>query len=66
MAGRKDPLFDDSIRLVERLARDKIDCKMLLYKDFSHGFMSMDQVLPGGKSAIQDSINELKQIIKGF
>jgi acetyl esterase/lipase len=56
MAGTKDPLFDDSIRLLERLTRDKINCKLLLYKDFSHGFMSMDQVLPGCKRAIDDSI----------
>lgn len=56
MSGRKDPLFDDSIRLLERLTKDGIDSKMLLYKDFSHGFMSMDQILPGCKLAIKDSI----------
>lgn len=39
---------------------------MLLYKDFSHGFMSMDQILPGAKNAINDSVKELKNMIDSF
>lgn len=48
------------------MAKDNIDCKMLLYKDFSHGFMSMDQILPGAKNAINDSVKELKNMIDSF
>lgn len=39
---------------------------MLLYKDFSHGFMSLEGILPGGKMAVRDSVDELRQIIESF
>ena len=45
MVGKKDPLLDDSLRLIERLVKGGIDAKLFLYKDFSHAFLSLDMVV---------------------
>ena len=38
--GKKDPIRDDSIRLLHKLTKNHKLCKLFLYEHFSHGFYS--------------------------
>lgn len=46
LVGKKDPLYDDSIRLCERLASSNIEFHCEIYKNLSHAFLSIDKMLP--------------------
>lgn len=45
MVGKKDPLFDDSLRLMEVMVNGGVDVKLYMYEDFSHAFLSLDMVV---------------------
>ena len=59
MVGSEDPLFDDSLKTMERMISSGIDCSCLAYEDMPHGFMNMDFVLPECQQTVLDSINLL-------
>ncbi len=46
MVGKKDPLYDDTIRLCEKLASANIEFHCEIYKNLSHAFLSIDKMLP--------------------
>ena len=50
------PLYDDSLRLMERLVERDIGAKLYVYNDFSHAFLSVDMVVSECEGAIQKSI----------
>ena len=45
LVGKKDPLYDDSVRLMERLVQGGVDAKMYAYQDFGHAFLSMRMMI---------------------
>lgn len=64
MVGKQDPLYDDTLRLMERMVSSGVDAEMLLYRDFSHAFLSLDGVIPACIEAIEDSVNKIREMIK--
>ncbi len=65
MVGKKDPLFDDSLRLCEKLAASNVEFHCEIYKHLSHAFLSIDKMLPECAYTIDDSIKFFKMLIKG-
>jgi acetyl esterase/lipase len=43
--GKKDPLYDDSILLMEKLNKIGVESKCRVYPEFSHGFLSTDFII---------------------
>jgi hormone-sensitive lipase len=41
-AGSKDPLYDDSLVLMQRMVESDIDCECIVYEELSHGYLSTD------------------------
>lgn len=56
MVGKKDPLFDDSLRLMEVMVNGGVDVKLNMYEDFSHAFLSLDMVVSECEEPILTSI----------
>lgn len=61
--GKKDPLYDDSLRLCERMASSNVNFHCEIYRNLSHGFLSVDQLVPQSKQAIEDSIGFIRDLI---
>ena len=61
MVGEKDPLHDDCIRLLERLAILGKDVKLWQYKGLPHGFLCYDQ-LSCHKRCVDDGIALLREL----
>lgn len=40
--GAKDPLYDDSIRMMKRMVDGGVDCECQVYENLSHGFLNLD------------------------
>lgn len=40
--GAEDPLYDDSIKMMERMVSSKIDCECQVYENLSHGFLNLE------------------------
>lgn len=64
MVGEKDPLFDDSFELLERMVMSKIDVRCKVYEGMSHGLLNLDMFVPQCQIAIQDSIAQLKELLE--
>ncbi len=64
MVGDQDPLFDDSLRLCQRMVEARIDVNCRVYKNMSHAFLSLEKVVARGEEAIVDSIVLLKECLK--
>ena len=60
MVGNADPLFDDSIRLLDKLDKSGVDVKLYELNDVGHAFLNMDLVLPECRVGVQKSIEILK------
>lgn len=67
IAGR-DPLRDESFRLLCRLARLKKDAKMVEYRNFPHAFWNLDIVfgLKEAKFATQKTIEWLHELFRMY
>jgi acetyl esterase/lipase len=63
MVGDQDPLFDDSLRLCQRMTEAGIDVTCRVYKNLSHGFLSLEKVVARGEDAIIDSIAMLRDCL---
>jgi acetyl esterase/lipase len=46
LVGTKDPLYDDSLKLFERMILGKIDCKLIILEEFIHACLSLDFAIP--------------------
>eukprot|EP00340_Litonotus_pictus_P012464 CAMPEP_0170537616 /NCGR_PEP_ID=MMETSP0209-20121228/102821_1 /TAXON_ID=665100 ORGANISM="Litonotus pictus, Strain P1" /NCGR_SAMPLE_ID=MMETSP0209 /ASSEMBLY_ACC=CAM_ASM_000301 /LENGTH=113 /DNA_ID=CAMNT_0010839149 /DNA_START=1426 /DNA_END=1764 /DNA_ORIENTATION=+ len=54
IVGSKDPLRDDSLRLLERMVSLRKDCKLFEFEHFPHGFLNYDYpLLMSGMEKIQ-------------
>lgn len=62
--GDCDPLYDDSIRLLDNLDKSGVDAKLYLLEDVGHGFLNMDLALPECKVGVEKSIDILKEMAK--
>ena len=63
MVGMKDPLYDDSLRLHEKLINNGIDSRLIVYKQHIHGFLNLDRVITACEKTIDDSMVELQRLI---
>ena len=59
MVGMKDPLYDDSLRLHEKLINNGIESKLIVYKELIHGFLSLDKVITACARTLEDSMTEI-------
>lgn len=59
VVGAEDPLYDDSLKTMERMVESEIDCECHVYDKLSHGFLSLDFVIPECEQTIKDSIKHL-------
>ena len=62
--GAKDPLYDDSIRIAERMVSSGIEVDVQVYENLSHGFLNLDFVVAECKKTIKDSIAHLKSFME--
>jgi len=44
IAGTDDPLHDDAWRFLMRLIKNNVKCKLHLFPDMPHGFVSMGRM----------------------
>lgn len=49
MVGDLDPLFDDSLRLCQRMVESGVDVSCRVYRNMSHGFLSLEKVVERGE-----------------
>lgn len=56
----KDPLYDDSTRLHEKLIASGVDSKLIIYKQLSHGFLNLDRMLPACEHTLSDAVQLIK------
>ncbi len=54
-AAGLDPLRDDSVRLVQRLAEVAVPLEFRIYEGVIHGFMQMSRELPEAMTAFKDA-----------
>jgi acetyl esterase/lipase len=62
MVGEFDPLLDDSLRLCEKMSDSGVDVKLRIYRELSHGFLSVENMISEGERGILDSIEILKEL----
>jgi hormone-sensitive lipase len=62
--GAKDPLFDDSLKIMARMVESDVNCECQVYTDLSHGFLNLEFAVPDCKKTIDDSIVHLEGLLK--
>jgi hormone-sensitive lipase len=68
ISGTNDPLYDDSLRFVERLLDAGVDVKVREYEGLLHGFLSYDMKIVGIEIcsvAVEDAGEMLKELLTG-
>lgn len=58
--GELDPLYDDSLILMQKLSESNVECHCRVYKQLSHGYMSIGFMVAECDQTIVDSIEDLK------
>ena len=61
--GEKDPLFDDSFCLLERMVVGGVNVKAKVFEGMSHGLLSLEMVVPQCGIAIDHSIEQLRELL---
>lgn len=57
ICGTKDPLRDESVRMIERMERMGKDAKLIEFEHFPHGFLNFDYpMMMSGMDEVQDVI----------
>ena len=56
MVGDLDPLFDDSLRLCQRMVESGVDVNCRVYRNMGHAFLSLEKEFERGEQAIIESI----------
>lgn len=46
VVGEHDPLYDDSLKTMERMVKSGIDCHCEVYRNMSHGFLNLNMIIP--------------------
>lgn len=64
--GSKDPLFDDSLNLMQRMVASGVDCECLIYDQLSHGYLNSDLVISEAQKTVKHSIEHLKELISPY
>ncbi len=62
--GDKDPLFDSSLLLMQKMVEAKVDCSCTIYSGFYHGFLNLDFVIPEAKTIIRNSVKVMQNLLK--
>jgi acetyl esterase/lipase len=61
--GAKDPLYDDSIKMMDLMAKAGINCYCQVYDNLPHGFLNLDFAITECEKTIDDSIIHLKKLL---
>jgi hormone-sensitive lipase len=61
--GNHDPLFDDSLILMQRMVESNIDCECIVYDKFSHGFLNIGFMVKESNKTITNSIAHWKKLM---
>lgn len=61
--GNCDPLYDDSLTLMQRMVESSIDCECIVYDGFSHGYLSTSMLISESGKTIEHSVEHLKKLI---
>ena len=66
--GTMDPLYDDSLRVVEKLQQAKADVKMYEYENAMHGVFNFDNkgLVPEFRMLVNDSAGCIKQMLQSY
>lgn len=62
--GAQDPLYDDTLKIMERMASSKIDCECQVYENLPHGFLNLEFIIPECLKTIKDSVTHLQKLLK--
>jgi len=62
MIGDRDPLHDDSWRLVDKLRKLERDVLMIVYREMTHGFLGFD--VPMGMTETHVCVEEAANLMK--
>ena len=62
--GAKDPLYDDSLKIAEKMMQRNIPYVLHVYKDLSHGFLNLDFVIEDCVKTVNDSIEHLRKLLE--
>ena len=61
--GDCDPLYDDSLTLMQKMVESNIDCECIVYEGFSHGYLSTNLLIKESGKTIEHSIDHLRKLI---
>ena len=63
-AGSRDPLYDGTLRMMERMVESKVECECTVYEGLPHGFFGMSKLLKQGDNPGQQAVQQLKRLMR--
>jgi hormone-sensitive lipase len=61
--GTKDPLYDDSLMLMQKMVDSNVNCRCIVYEDMSHGYLNTELIIDEAKKTVKQSILHLTELL---